>query len=424
VFNHGATHVSNTDRGPRYRYTYSAYYFLSRGYAVALPMARGFAGSSGDLVTGGCALDRVGEANARDVRGVIEALRRRPDIDGSRIVVSGQSFGGWTTMALGTLDVPGVRGLIGFSPALRSSDCRAQDQAMIDGAGAFGANARLPSLWFYGDNDSVMPETTWRSVFDTYVRAGGHGTLASVGRFLQDSHQLLSFPEGIAVWVPWVDAFLGQIGLPSAVIHPEYLPLPWPLPTHAAALDDVSAVPFVSDQGRDAYRQFLTRKFPRVFAIAPNGTASVTDGGFDPLARALAACRKMGLTCRPYAIDNDVVWPAGAGSVMSYARTIAAGRTTTLDFASDINRDCSSRGRPKISVSQPPAHGTAEVIDTRRHPLFPADSPYATCNNADVDGVVVTYEPTPGFSGADTLIFEETTVEGAHRVFRMVLTIR
>ncbi len=40
VMNHGATTASASNRGTRYRYTMSAYYFLSRGYAVALPMAR------------------------------------------------------------------------------------------------------------------------------------------------------------------------------------------------------------------------------------------------------------------------------------------------------------------------------------------------------------------------------------------------
>src|ERR1700733_12016793 len=44
VMNHGATLVSAQNRGSRYHLTFSAYYFLSRGYAVVLPMMRGFAG--------------------------------------------------------------------------------------------------------------------------------------------------------------------------------------------------------------------------------------------------------------------------------------------------------------------------------------------------------------------------------------------
>ena len=215
VLNHGATNAGKGNRGTRYRYTFSAYYFLSRGYAVALPMARGFAGSGGDLVHNGCSLATVGRENAEDLRAVIEALERRPDIDPRRIVVAGQSFGGWTTMALGTMDIPGLHGLIGFSPALRTSDCQWQDQAMISGARQFGADAKYPSLWFYGDNNSVMPEATWHGVFAAYSNGSRRAELVAVGRVGEDSHQLLSSSENLPIWTPRVDAFLSRIGMPS-----------------------------------------------------------------------------------------------------------------------------------------------------------------------------------------------------------------
>jgi len=68
-----------------------------------------------------------------------------------------------------------VRGLIGFSPALRTTDCNGQDQAMISNAREFGTGAKYPSLWFYGDNDTVMPVATWRAVFAAYA----HGSQAA-----------------------------------------------------------------------------------------------------------------------------------------------------------------------------------------------------------------------------------------------------
>jgi dienelactone hydrolase len=399
VMNHGATRVSAQNRGERYRYTYSAYYFLSRGYAVALPMARGFAGSGGDLALAGCSVDIVGTANAEDLRAVIAALGRLPEIDPSRIVVAGQSFGGWTTMALGTMDVPGVRGLIGFSPALRQSNCPAQDQAMVAGARSFGAAARLPSLWFYGDNDTVMPVATWHAVFDAYVNAGGPAKLVTIGRFLDDSHEMLSFPESLPIWTPQVDAFLARLDLPAAEIHPEYLPIAVPPATRFAALDDVSAVPFVSDKGREAYRQFLTRPFPRVFALASNGMTS-------------------------YAVDADVVWSGDAAAAAAYARIVPAGSTTNLNFAYAVNPDCSSRALPQVSISQAPMHGSASVVFHDGHPRFPAGHPYAACNDALVPGVSVAYTPERGFTGSDAMTFEETTENGSHRVFRMTLTIQ
>ena len=440
VMNHGASAVSSDDRGPRYRYTYAAYYFLSRGYAVALPMARGFAGCGGGAVGAGggrgggggggvwaapgCDLDAVGLANARDLNGAIDALGRQPGIDRTRVIVAGQSFGGWTAMALGTLAVPGVRGIIGFSPALRASDCLSQDQAMIAGARSFGRAARLPSLWFYGDNDAVMPVATWRAVFDAYARGSGRSELVPVGRFLLDSHQMLSFPESLAIWTSRVDGFLARIGLPATETYPEYLPLPTPPPSHAAALEDVAAVPFLNDKGLQAYRAFLARSIPRAFVLGPEGTYSVANGGFDPLARALAGCRTAGVACSPYAVDFNVVWSGRADAVATYARDVPAGATAVLDFASAINPDCSSRGLPKLWVSRLPEHGTASVFSHGGHPHFPSGSPYAVCNATLVPGVVVTYTPGSGYSGADAVEFQETDVDGRHRNFRVALTVR
>ena len=424
VMNHGATNISANNRGPRYRYTYSAYYFLSRGYAVAMPMARGFAGSGGSLVHDGCDLGEIGMANARDIRAVIAEVGRQPGIDASRIVVAGQSFGGWTTLALGTLAVPGVHGLIAFSPALRASDCPAQDHAMVEAAAGFGAQARLPSLWFFGDNDSIMPTAEWHAVFDAYTRAGGRAGLVSIGRFMQDSHQMLSAPESLPIWTPRVDAFLARIGLPAAELYPDYLPMPFPPPTHANPVDDVASVPFLNDPGRDAYRKFLTRPFPRAFAIGPQESTSFADGGFDPLARSLAACRKAGVTCRLYAVDGDVVWTGGSFGPAVYTSNLAANSTAMLDFSYSVNRDCSVRGLPKLSVSQPPAHGVAAILPAEQRPRFPAGNPYAACNAVPVAGVAVTYTPTPGFTGQDAMVFEETDAEGGHRVYRMSLTVK
>lgn len=84
--------------------------------------------------------------------------------------------------------------------------------------------------------------------------------------------------------------------------------MPIPPATNFAALDDVNAVPYLNDKGRQSYQAFLKKKNPRVFAIAPNGAAVSTQGGYDPLARALNICKSHGLACRPYAVNDQVVW--------------------------------------------------------------------------------------------------------------------
>jgi dienelactone hydrolase len=309
VLNHGsAAHGQPPAEMPRYRTTFSADYFLSRGYAVVLPMMRGFAGSGGKLQARGCDYESYGLNDAADIRAVIDHMVKQSYVDGTRIVVGGQSFGGWNTLALGSLNLPHVKGLVNFVGGMRASDCNRSDETLIAAAGDFGARTAVPSLWFYGDNDRLFSRPTWRGMYDRYTKAGGRAELVAFGKFLDDSHEMLSSYEGLRIWTPKVDAFLARIRMPSAVLYPQYMPIAAPPPSRYAVVGDVDAVPYLTDQGRELYRTFLKKPLPRAFAVATNGTASFSYAGFDPLLLALDHCQKSGHPCRLYAVDNDVVW--------------------------------------------------------------------------------------------------------------------
>jgi dienelactone hydrolase len=430
VMNHGATDASAGHRGTRYRFTLSAYYFLSRGYAVALPMMRGFADSGGSIAHHGCDLAADGIANAKDIRAVIADLATQPNIDTSRVVVAGQSFGGWNTLAFGTLAGSNVRGLINFSGGVRASDCAMQDVSLVAAAGYFGAHTTGPSIWFYGDNDKLFPVATWRGMYERYTKAGGRAELVDYGNFMTDSHEMLSFPEGMAIWAPRVDSFLAGLGLPGTLLHPEYVPMPFPPPTHYAAIGDVAALPVASERERDLYRQFLTKPFPRVFIIGSNGGVAMLNGGADPLGRALRACGTR-ITCWPYAVDDQVVWVkptagmvarAAAGPV--FQKTVPAGLTATIDFSYRVKPDCTARVVPKLLLTQPPAHGVVRVGERREFPRFPPASPLAACDSVKVDGTALDYTPARGFTGADFLAFEVIDSATQHRMIRVALTVQ
>jgi dienelactone hydrolase len=431
VMNHGATEASANNRGERYRFTVSAYYFLSRGYAVALPMMRGFAESGGELPHAGCNLATIAQSNANDIVAVIEALKRRPEIDGSRIVVAGQSFGAWNTLGLGMWPPAGVKGLISFNAAIRSSDCRDQDRSMITAAGQMGSRTALPSLWFYGDNDKVMPTGTWRAVYDSYTKAGGQAKLVDFGPYKDDSHQLLSSPESLPLWAPEVDAFLGQLGLPAKVVHPEYLPHPAPPATHFAALADAQALPVQTDNSRALYQKFLAAKEPRAFVIGANGSVSEASTGYDPLGRILLACSRAGVECYPYAVDDDVVWTGKAigratnePGVKTVTKTVALNTESKLGTFLAVNPDCTSKGLPTVSIANPPANGAAKISRQDEHPNFPATHPFVACNATAVPAIVVTYSPNSGFSGPDTVTIDDLDTSGKHQVIRFDITVK
>lgn len=308
VFNHGSDWDLPPAKVPRNHLTGEALYFMSRGYAVVQPMMRGYAGSEGFLRQHGCDLASLGMDSARDIRSVIEYMTQQPYIDDSRIVVAGKSHGGWNTLALGTLNIPNVKGLISFSGGVHERHCISSDYALIDDVGKFGAATKIPAIWFWGDNDSIFPIATWHRMYERYASANPATELVAYGAFLNDAHNLTGSWEGLPIWVPKLDAFLARIGLPNSVAFPQYMPVPVPPPSHYAAIDDIDSVPYLNSDGeKGLYRHFLEHPFPRAFAIGSSAAATGYEG-FDPITKALRSCEKLTTNCRIYAVDNQVVW--------------------------------------------------------------------------------------------------------------------
>jgi hypothetical protein len=84
-----------------------------------------------------------------------------------------------------------------------------------------------------------------------------------------------------------------------------------------AAIDDVDAVPYLGDRGREGYRQWLAKGTPRAFALSSTGHWASSWGlkpadpslPIDPAERALVTCERSAKTpCRLYAVNRSVVW--------------------------------------------------------------------------------------------------------------------
>jgi len=313
IINHGKAPGDARFQG-RYRPAQAARYFLQRGYAVVVPMRQGFSKSSGSYVSGQCHVESNGRLQAEDVQAVLSQLATLPWADRERIVVVGQSHGGWTTLALGATQPAGVKGLVNFAGGLRQESCPGWRDNLVDGAEAYGRTTRLPSLWFYGDNDSFFDVDTWRRMHARYTAAGASAQLVAFGSFGTDAHNLFASRAGTSIWQPELSRFLATIGLPHEV-RSEYAHygqrggmLPPPRTDHAP-VEDVMRVPHVRDSGRGGYQAFLAKPMPRAFAIAPNGAWGWAEGGDDPLQRALNNCNRHAAgACRLYAVDDYVVW--------------------------------------------------------------------------------------------------------------------
>ncbi|MGH8809503.1 MAG: dienelactone hydrolase family protein, partial [Noviherbaspirillum sp.] len=305
--------------------------FVKRGYAVVIPMRKGFSRSTGDYADPGCDMTAHGQLQADDLQSTLEYLRTQSWADSERVLVAGQSYGGLTAMALGTRQLPGVKGLINFAGGLKmhGGACR-WEQSLVDAFADYGAKTTLPSIWFYGENDKHFnPELAVR-LHQGYVQAGGRAKLVAYGAFKKDAHGMSGSRDGVRIWWPETEKFLAGLGMPTETVIAMNDEIKIPK-TDYAAIDDVTALPYLRGSGREQYRVFLGKSMPRAFAVSPTGAWSWVEDGDDPAAQALADCQKnSSQPCRLYAVDNHVVWvgdqPATATTM---AATPASTRTVT-----------------------------------------------------------------------------------------------
>ncbi len=220
LINHGKS-LGDPKFQARYRPGSAVRYFMSRGYLVVVPMRRGFSKSTGSYIGGGCNVESNGVAQAEDVKDVLDYVTAQPYVDKNQILIAGQSHGGWTTLAFGGLKYPGVKGLVNFAGGLRQDGCAGWESTLARAAGSYGEATRIPSLWFYGDNDSYFSVSTYSAMFKRYTASGGPARLVAFGVFGNDAHAMFGSPDGLRIWQPEMTAFLTEIGLPSGQ-QPEF----------------------------------------------------------------------------------------------------------------------------------------------------------------------------------------------------------
>jgi dienelactone hydrolase len=308
IINHGKD-PGHPNLQPRDRFYHMAHAFVARGYAVMVPMRQGFANSTGRYRDHGCDMTANGYTQAEDIRDTLEFAREQKWIDADRIVVAGQSYGGLATMALGTQELPGVRALINFAGGLRddSNGCGWRS-SLVSAFAEYGAQNKIPSLWMYGQNDSLFGPELVARMHDAFEQAGGKARLVEYAAFKRDAHGMLASRDGEKIWLADTMRFLDQVGMPTKVVYKVPEP-PLPQPTNFAKVDDVGSVPFLSENGKRAYAEYLTKMTPRAFAVSPSGAWCWAEEGEAPEARALATCSaKSDKPCRLYSVDEHVVW--------------------------------------------------------------------------------------------------------------------
>ena len=212
------------------RYLPLAEDFARRGYKAVVVARRGFAASSGSYQEGHGCKDSTGLAFALSARNggidyaaVIEAFATYPDVDGSKVVVAGQSGGGFAASALASNPPPGLIGIVSFAGGPgRNEERRPPDTRQLQRR---RIRARLRQVRRRSDGSRVMAvfddgQLFWPELvdlaFEAYAANGAPVRLERVGAlWFTDNGHYLYRREGRRIWSPLIDAFLDAIGAPN-----------------------------------------------------------------------------------------------------------------------------------------------------------------------------------------------------------------
>lgn len=195
----------------------AAQWFLTRGYAVAFALRRGYGATGGAWAENYGACDRpdfvrAGLETARDIDATVSAVTALPGIRRTGAVVIGQSAGGWGTLAYASRPHRKVAALVAMAPGRggheggqANSNCA--PDALAAAAGRFGRTARTPVLWIDGTADSYFGPDLSQALEQAFSAAGGRA------QFVQPAgagHGLFFSSGGSTTWGPLLEAYLAQ----------------------------------------------------------------------------------------------------------------------------------------------------------------------------------------------------------------------
>lgn len=219
VLNHGvgATREARLLESPE-PFLRSAAAFAQRGYAVVMPLRRGFGGTGGDYAespgTCGDPDFRHGErAAAADVLAAYAFAQKLPYADPTRMILAGQSAGGVVSLYAASESPPGLQAVIAFA-AGRGADASGQPGVPCAAAklgslfAEMGKSIKVPALLYYAENDLFFGPATARMWYGRLREGAPSAELVVQPAFEANGHFVFTDPDGERAWLPAVEDFL------------------------------------------------------------------------------------------------------------------------------------------------------------------------------------------------------------------------
>lgn len=184
-----------------------------RGFIVDFLVRRGYGNSDGpDTELQDTAIASGMEA-VKSYRAALDYWRAQSFVLPDKIVLMGQSQGGWAVLTCTNVNLPGVLGVVNISGGTNfktsMNGLEARNAHWVESCRVLGAGARVPSFWIYAENDLSIPGITARSMFNAFTGSGGPATLLMLPPFGSNGHQIVGTPS---LFVDELDTFLARLG--------------------------------------------------------------------------------------------------------------------------------------------------------------------------------------------------------------------
>jgi|SRR6478609_2773968 dienelactone hydrolase len=226
VLNHGVagTRAERMRESPD-QLTAAASVFAEHGYVVVLPLRRGFGVTGGEYAEdpGPCSnpdFRKAETAASQDVMAAYDYARTLSYVDGSKMILAGQSAGAMVSIFTAATRAPqGLLAVLGFAagrggnPDYRPGvPCAIEPVAKL--LDSIGGQIKVPVLFHYAQNDRFFNPATTKLWFDRFTAAGAKADYVLQPAFGSDGHYVFSAEGGAKVWLPAVEHFFKEYNVP------------------------------------------------------------------------------------------------------------------------------------------------------------------------------------------------------------------
>lgn len=220
LINHGSPRSAADRVKTTGKYKAQSEAFAARGFVVINPVRRGYGKSEGSWAENyfSCTNPSYYEAGietAKDIAAAIDYAKTKSYIDTKRIVLVGQSAGGFGILALASQQPDGVVGVINFAGGRgsRAPGEVCNEGRLVEAMGRYAGTTKVPMLWFYAENDMYFGPALARRMADAYQKSGVDMKFVAMPPYGNDGHGFFGAARNVEAWAGEVDVFMAKIGL-------------------------------------------------------------------------------------------------------------------------------------------------------------------------------------------------------------------